>query len=401
MPFKSLVSLLFVFALVLPGTVSAGTTLQQRIDAQSRRAHKLEAKLHLKRVELHAAALTESQLQAQLSETNGAISNVNQHLGSLAEQQRSTERRLAWNTTQLDAAQRSLRLQDGLLKKRLVDIYENGDMSYAAVLLSARSFTEFVERWEDLRLLIAANERTVSERAKTEAKVASAQADLERSQVALASEEQAQRQARTQLGALADERRNLVALADQQRNRKATEVAQLEDLSAAQEAQLEALIQERQRELQAQREAQRRAAGIAGAIPPPNEGAPRSFSWPVNGTITSPFGWRSNPFGGAPDFHTGLDIAAPTGTTIVAAAAGTVILAQWYGGYGNFVLIDHGGHVSTGYGHMSAIYVSVGQHVQRGQAIGAVGMTGLATGPHVHFEIRINGKPVDPAPRLH
>ena len=400
MPFKSLVSLLFVFALLLPGTASA-TTLQQRIDAQSRRAHQLEAKLHAKRVELHAAGLTERQLQAQLGETNGAISNVHRHLGSLAAQQRSTERRLAWNTTQLNAAQRSLRLQDRLLKKRLVDIYENGDMSYAAVLLSARSFTEFVERWEDLRLLIAANERTVSERAKTEAKVASAQADLERSQVALASEEQAQQQARTQLGALADERRNLVALADQQRNRKATEVAQLEDLSAAQEAQLEALIQERQRVLEAQREAQRRAAGIAGAIPPPNEGAPRSFSWPVNGTITSPFGWRSNPFGGSPEFHQGLDIAAPTGTTVTAAATGTVLLAQWYGGYGNYILLDNGGGFSTGYGHLSAIYVSVGQHVQRGQAIGAVGSTGQSTGPHLHFEVRFHGKPVDPAPRLH
>ncbi|MHB8147447.1 MAG: murein hydrolase activator EnvC family protein [Vulcanimicrobiaceae bacterium] len=397
---KRFVALLFVLVL-FPGIGRAGTTLQQRIEAQSQKTRRLEATLHQKRAELHAAALTENELQTELNQTNGAISNVNARLGSLAAQQRSTERRLAWNTTQLDAAQRSLRLQDRLLKKRLVDIYENGDMSYAAVLLSAHSFSEFVERWEDLRLLIAANQRTVAQRKKAESKVAAAQAELERSRIALSAEQVAQQQARSQLGALAGERRNLVAFAEQRRTRKATEVAQLEELSAAQEAQLEALIRQRQRELEAQREASRRAAGIAGAIPPPNEGAPKSFSWPVNGTITSPFGWRSNPFGGAPDFHTGLDIAAPTGTTIVAAASGTVILAQWYGGYGNFVLIDHGGHVSTGYGHMSAIYVSVGQHVQRGQAIGAVGMTGLATGPHVHFEIRINGKPVDPAPRLH
>ncbi len=89
------------------------------------------------------------------------------------------------------------------------------------------------------------------------------------------------------------------------------------------------------------------------------------------------------------------------GTTITASAGGTVLMAQWYGGYGNYILIDNGGGYSTGYGHLSAFYVSAGQQVKQGQAIGAVGCTGACTGPHVHFEIRFNGKPIDPAPRLH
>ena len=169
----------------------------------------------------------------------------------------------------------------------------------------------------------------------------------------------------------------------------------MEDLTASEEAALEALIREREQELAAQR----RAAGIAGGTE--SAGAGGSFSWPVTGTITSPFGWRSNPFGGSPEFHQGLDIAAPMGTTVTAAAGGTVIMAQWYGGYGNYILIDHGGSYSTGYGHLSAMYVASGQSVQRGQAIGAVGSTGQSTGPHLHFEVRIGGKPVDPAPRLH
>ncbi|HEV2261298.1 MAG TPA: M23 family metallopeptidase, partial [Candidatus Rubrimentiphilum sp.] len=118
------------------------------------------------------------------------------------------------------------------------------------------------------------------------------------------------------------------------------------------------------------------------------------------GTITSPFGWRQNPFGGGPEFHQGLDIAAATGTTVTAAASGTVISAGWYGGYGNYILIDHGGGMSTGYGHLSQIFVSNGQTVQKGQAIGAVGSTGASTGPHLHFEVRMHGKPVDPAKYL-
>ena len=399
MNIKRLAALIVLFALA-PSLSIARPSLQQRIEAQRAKSERIQAQLHQKRQELNAATLKVNDLQGQLSQTNSAIASVNAHLGDLAYEVRSAERKMAWNTVQLGAAQKSLKRHDDALNKRLVDIYENGDMSYVAVLLSARSFSEFVERWEDLRLLIASNERAVRDRKAVASRVAAVQADLQRAQTELAAQELAQEHAKSQLAALADERRNLVALADGERRHKATEVAEMENLSAAEEAELEQLIQERQRQLEAEREAQRRAAGLAGVIPPPSSNG-GSFSWPVSGTITSPYGWRSNPFGGAPDFHPGLDIAAPMGTTVTAAASGTVILAQWYGGYGNFIMIDHGNGVASGYGHLSAIYVSNGQQVQKGQAIGAVGSTGHSTGPHLHFEVRVNGKTVDPAPRLH
>lgn len=387
---------LILAATLLPANAAAsGPTLEQRIAAQRARAQQLQMRLHAKRVELGEATLHYQDLQRQLNQTNAAIGEVNGRIDSLAEQQESTQRRIAWNAIQLDAARRSLLLHDELLKRRLVDIYEYGDLSYVDALIAARSFSEFVERWEDLRLLIAANQRAVRARKAAETRVATIEAELEGTRLQLQQQEQAQDEARSQLGSLADERRNLVSLAGMRRRSVATEVAEMEDLSAAEEASLEGLILEREREL----ESQQRAAGIAGGGD--HSGAAGTFSWPVTGTITSPFGWRSNPFGGAPEFHQGLDIAAPTGTTVTAAAGGTVIMAQWYGGYGNYILIDHGGGYSTGYGHLSAIYVTTGQSVQRGQAIGAVGSTGQSTGPHLHFEVRIAGKPVDPAPRLH
>jgi murein DD-endopeptidase MepM/ murein hydrolase activator NlpD len=380
---------------ILPHSAGArGLTLQQRIDAQRRKTAALHAQLHVKKAQLHAAAARVQGLQQALDQTNAAIGSLSAHLGTLQAQERSTQRRADWNAVQLRAAQASLKLHDDALRRRLVDIYENGDLSYASVLLSARSFSEFVERWQDLRLLIGVNEQAVRERRAAEKRVADVQADLQRTQLQLNAEQTAADRAKNQLATLADERRNLVAVADQQRRQVAQEVAQTEDITAEQEAQLEALIREYERQM----EAQRQARGIAGEAP---SSAPGAFDWPVSGTITSPFGWRSNPFGGAPEFHQGLDIAAPTGTTITAAASGTVIMAQWYGGYGNYILIDDGGGYSTGYGHLSAFYVSAGQQVKQGQAIGAVGCTGECTGPHVHFEIRINGKPVDPAPRLH
>lgn len=388
------IAALLLFALI-PATAMP-STLNARIEAQRKKTEALHEQLHRKRGELAAATVRVTNLQGQLDQTNAAIAGVNATIGDLAAQERSTQRRLWWNTIQLDAAQKTLKLHDDLLKHRLVDAYEHGDLGYLSVLLASKSFTDFVERWEDLRLLIAANQRAVRDRKAAESKVASAQRNLESAQQELQSQEQAQQRAKNQLDTLAAERSNLVAIADAQRRHVASEVAQIEDLSATEEAQLEALIVERQRELEAEREQQRRAAGIVGT-----ESAPGTLAWPVSGTITSPFGYRQNPFGGGMEFHQGLDIAAPMGTTITAASGGTVIQAGWFGGYGNYIVIDHGGGMSTGYGHCSQIFVSVGQKVQKGQAIGAVGSTGASTGPHVHFEVRINGKPVDPAAYLH
>ncbi len=364
-------------------------TLEQRIAAQRRRTEDLHRTLHFKRLQLHAAVLRVSDLQGQLEETNAAISGVNVQLARLGDQQHEMERRLNWYSRQLAAAQRSLALHDALLRERLVQIYEYGEPNYVSVLLAAKSFSNFVESWSDLQLLVASNQRVVRERRDAANRVLATERAVEATEVSIQDEQQQQAQERTQLGALASERSNLVALADSNRRRIATQVTNMEDLTAAQEAQLEALIRQRAREIG-------QAVGIAGA-PISSNG---TFSWPLTGPITSPFGWRENPFGGGPDFHPGLDIGVPVGTTVCAAAAGTVIMAQWYGGYGNYILIDNGNHYSTGYGHLSAFYVTVGQVVRRGQAIAASGDTGYSTGPHLHFEIRYNGKPIDPAPRL-
>jgi murein DD-endopeptidase MepM/ murein hydrolase activator NlpD len=133
------------------------------------------------------------------------------------------------------------------------------------------------------------------------------------------------------------------------------------------------------------------------AAPPLGSG---QLQVPASGPVTSPFGFRYHPVLGRGRLHAGLDIGAPTGTPIYAAEAGIVVTAGRNGGYGNCVIIDHGGGLSTLYGHASELYVTPGQSVQRSQSIAAVGSTGLSTGPHLHFEVRRNGEPTDPAPYL-
>lgn len=137
---------------------------------------------------------------------------------------------------------------------------------------------------------------------------------------------------------------------------------------------------------------------IGGVNVPAPSGAvySRSFTWPVVGKINSRFGWRRDPFSGRRDFHTGLDIKGPTGRAIVASKSGVVSYAGWMSGYGRTVVVDHGGGYTTLYAHCSRLLVRSGARVKQGQTIAAVGSTGRSTGSHLHFEVRVNGRPINP-----
>lgn len=119
--------------------------------------------------------------------------------------------------------------------------------------------------------------------------------------------------------------------------------------------------------------------------------------WPVQGHVFGPYGVRSDPFSGEGAYHTGVDISVPTGTSVHATANGIVVQAEFVtGGYGRLVVVDHGGGIQTYYAHLSRIYVHAGQEIRRGELVGAVGSTGRVTAPHLHYEVRLSGAPVNP-----
>jgi len=134
-----------------------------------------------------------------------------------------------------------------------------------------------------------------------------------------------------------------------------------------------------------------------GLILPPGTG---QLMYPTIGPVTSKFGWRTHPILGTERFHSGIDFGADYGSLIYASEQGRVIYADWYGGYGNAVIVDHGNGMTTLYAHCSDLYVKDGDVVAKGQPIAAVGSTGFSTGPHLHFELRANGEPIDPAAYL-
>jgi len=391
--------LLFVAALT---AIASGATaarpgpLDAKIKAQQAKVHVVHAQLNTKRGELDSAAAKVGTISQQLAIANRNIATVETTIGTLQAQMHATQRNLTRNQRELAAAQATLARHNDALKRRLIDAYEYGDLGYLAVLLQAKTFGDFVERWNDIGYVVKANEATIRQRRADAQRVQRIRSGLLADETSLSNAQAAADQQQIALTALAQQRTNLLGVAEAERRGVAAQVGELEDTSAAAEAALEALVRQQQLAEDARRAAARQAALLAGESLPPELGAPGELMWPVSGPITSPFGMRMHPVYGRPILHAGIDIAAAQGTTIAAAADGRVIVAGYEGDCGKMVALDHHGGLSTIYCHMSQIFVGVGQDVQRGQAIGAVGMTGDATGPHVHFQVMQDGHPVDP-----
>lgn len=246
-----------------------------------------------------------------------------------------------------------------------------------AVLLQSQDLNEFLDRRHQLKRIYEAD-RQILTSLKTQAERIDQQRDQveqKKNEIALMTQQlQAQK---SEFEAQASTQQGLIGRL--KTDRKALEAAETQ--LARDSENITALIQ--------QRIAQQRGSSIALR-------GTGQMVYPTEGPITSGFGWRMHPILGYERFHSGIDFGVDYGTVIRAADSGRVIFAGWYGGYGNAVIIDHGNGLTTLYGHTSELYVSEGQAVQRGQAIAASGSTGLSTGPHLHFEVRRNGEPVDP-----
>jgi murein DD-endopeptidase MepM/ murein hydrolase activator NlpD len=186
------------------------------------------------------------------------------------------------------------------------------------------------------------------------------------------------------------------------RAEKADVLAAREAAAAAKRAVVEEIHGHQAKLQRAEDQLERDSASIQALLSGSSSGVPGSgqLLWPANGPVTSPFGYRTHPIFGYTRLHTGIDIGAPYGAPVIAADGGTVVFAGVMSGYGNAIVVDHGGGLATTYNHLSAFGVSDGQRVGRGQYVAAVGCTGYCTGPHLHFEVRVNGTPVDPMPYL-
>jgi murein DD-endopeptidase MepM/ murein hydrolase activator NlpD len=352
-------------------------------------------KLHDVQARLSAARAKEAHLTAQISDVTVKIRVLERRVGDVSQKLSVLEQDLALHQRRLDRlnelfdfeSQRLtfLRRQYARvvrqLNLRMIDIYEARDPTLVDVILESRSFQDALDQLHYLDAIARQDKRIASlvASARDQVHVARERTKTIRFRVhsetqVIAVRTQQQREVRNELVA---SRGSLAG----KRNRQNSQLASTREQEKVLIAEADALAAEDAR-IRGQLAA---AQGATDSTP-----SASGLIWPVNGPVTSPFGYRWG------RLHAGIDIGVPYGTPIHAAAAGTVVLAAWTGGYGNYTCIDHGGGLATCYAHQSSYAVSAGAHVSQGQVIGYVGSTGHSFGAHLHFEVRINGNPVDP-----
>lgn len=264
----------------------------------------------------------------------------------------------------------------------------HGQLNYLEVITGAKSFSDFANRLELLKRVIRSDYNLILEIQNQKAQIEAKEEQLEKDKARLDALAQEAQKAQSQIAAKKAEQQKVL---DDAKDNKAA-AAQMEQDLIAESKRVHNLIQERLR----QQEAARQAASQSGGEAPSYTQGSGVLSWPCNGPITSPYGYRVHPIFGTTIYHSGIDIGVDYGTPIHSADSGTVIYAGWISGYGNAVIIDHGNGMQTLYGHNQSLNVSEGQSVSKGQVIAFAGSTGNSTGPHCHFEVQVNGSAVDP-----
>ena len=335
-------------------------SVQQQIEAQQRKAELARRKEQTIAEQLRA-------IQQELDTAEDEYEAVNDQL-------ENTEQHIKANVELSNRLTKKLEVQTKTLHRRIRDIYKNGQVNYLDVLLGAKDFNDFVGRMEILKKILAYDNALIQGTKADRETLRKAKEQLEADRAKIVELRKLAAAKREQVAERRQERRGVLNAATYERETAERAYRELIETSR----QIEQLIKRIQ-------SGEKNIGGSTGTM-----------TWPAEGEITSPFGWRVHPIFGTQRLHTGIDIGADYGDAIRAADGGVVIHADWMGGYGNAVIIDHGNGISTLYAHNSQLLVSEGQTVSKGQTVARCGSTGYSTGPHLHFEVRHNGSPVNP-----
>ena len=329
----------------------------------------------------------QSEISASLQkvqELNDSIAEYEKKYSDIQNQINSLEQEIANTNAELGTIEAEYERKDKLLKKRVVAMYEDGDATYLDVLLSSRSLIEFLSNYYMLEQIIELDNNMLDELEKQKNTIEKKKAEQEQKKVDL-------RVAKAKEGQMQILMQNQKMLQENYAAKLTEEEKELHDkieAYKAEQAEIERLIQE--------------AIQWSGNLAIQYKGGVMIWPIGIEGTyITSPYGNRLHPVQGVNRYHDGIDIGnAGFGAPVVAAADGFVTYAGVMGGYGNCVMINHGDGIITLYGHGQEIKTTLGASVKQGDVIMAVGSTGVSTGPHLHFEVRKYGVPVDPIPYL-
>jgi murein DD-endopeptidase MepM/ murein hydrolase activator NlpD len=367
----------FFAALFLLFFLTAAVVAQQLPEEQ--KLQQINQALQESKQKLLKTKVEEQAVLGRLVVINKELKRTSSNLQQAQNKIRVNEGEISTLVVELNETQQDLNQKENKMRQRVREIYKSSGVNYLQLLLSANSMSGFLNRLNFFNKIIEYDGALVKS-VRTDAQIVKQKREKlqDRTQEirSLAKEIE---EKKNNISQQASEKTQLFQSLQQRRKEYEAQIAELEKSSQ----ELETLINKK---IAARRGAKIQSTGI--------------FAWPLQGRITSPFGYRRNPFWGGRHKHTGIDIANRYGEPIRAADSGEVIYSGWWDGYGKAIVINHGNNRSTVYGHMSRLYKNVGETVAKGQIIGLEGSTGYSTGPHLHFEVRIKGKPVNPMPYL-
>lgn len=314
---------------------------------------------------------------AELSEVMGSLNELQAQANNLQKKSDALQGKINDNQAKLEKKQQEMQERMLIYRKRLRDIYINGQINYLDVLLGAKDFSDFSSRMYLLQKIIS-RDLELLEKLKQDA------AEINSRKEQLAAEMKEIKATQTELEAKK-------AKVNKLREQRAYMLYKAQEEEQSSQEEYERLLAISENIASMLRNMENSGGGA-----PAGQGGTGQFMWPCNGPITSYYGWRTHPIFGTTKYHSGMDIAVDSGTPIHAADSGTVVYSGWLGGYGNCVMIDHGGGLVTLYAHNSALNVGEGQYVSKGAVVAYAGSTGYSTGPHCHFEVRLHGELTEP-----
>jgi len=374
---------------VLPANASRYSDLQQQIQSTRSKINAANAKERSLLAQIAASDARAQQLDAQIGRLNDKLQGAETALAALNDKLAVAQSQLLQANDDLNVALNQLELQRSQVDARAAALYENSLTTYTTVLLGHLDFHDFMAASAYEGRVLGSDVSILNDIEQAKNDVEARQNDLQSQRDALAQQQDAitaqmkqinaiKQQQLAARGQIAAERATRQHLLSQIQGQKQYYVSML-NAELAESQSIESLLNN----------AQSGEIHVAGA-------GHGYFVWPTTGPITSPYGWRIHPIYHYRSFHTGIDIGAPIGQNVLAARHGEIISVGYMGAYGLTVIMDNGNHFATVYAHLSRVYVRVGQDVSTRQVIAAVGNTGWSTGPHLHFEVRIDGQHVNP-----
>jgi len=365
-----IISVPFLIDVGQEGFYVSAATVQDKINAASKEKQEALDKIKEAQTEKNDVIAQSEQLEREIDIIQTEIYEIDDIIAVADEE-------IAVKEAEITAIEEDITVQDEKFKKCLRAMDENSTVSYIELLLSSESLSELLINIETINEITAHDMAIINEMTRLKEEVEEAKAEIE---------------------ARRKEQEEARSVASSKQSQLQVKLKEKENLAKSLEKDIEKYKQVYE---EARRQEEALKSSVSGSLSTSSNSkytGSGKFCWPAPSytRISSPYGWRNHPVYNTRKFHSGVDLAAPGGTNILAAESGTVKFSGWNGGYGNCLIIDHGGGITTLYGHASRLCVSKGQYVTKGEVIAKVGTTGTSTGNHLHFEVLINGKTTDP-----